>query len=71
MKVRICELLWIRSLLKDIGYEQKDAMKIYCDNNSAIEIAKTLSNMIVQNMWKLTGISSKRRLKMVLLPFLL
>ena len=31
MTVGICELLWIRSLLKDIGYEQKDAMKLYCD----------------------------------------
>jgi len=39
MAVEICELLWIRSLLKDIGYEQKDAMKLYCDNKSAIEIA--------------------------------
>jgi len=39
MTVGICELLWIRSLLKDIGYEQKDAMKFYCDNKSAIEIA--------------------------------
>ena len=39
MTVGICELLWIRSLLKDIGYEQKDAMKLYCDNKSAIEIA--------------------------------
>jgi len=39
MTFRICELLWIRSLLKDIGYEQKDAIKFYCDNKSSIEIA--------------------------------
>jgi len=39
MTIGICELLWIRSLLKDIGYEQKDAMKLYCDNKSVIEIA--------------------------------
>ena len=39
MTIGICELLWIRSLLKDIEYEQKDAMKLYCDNKSAIEIA--------------------------------
>jgi len=25
--------------LKDIGYQQKNAMKLYCDNKSAIEIA--------------------------------
>ena len=39
MSVGICELLWIKSLLKDIGYEQKVAMKLYCDNKSTIEIA--------------------------------
>ena len=39
MSVEICELLWIRSLLKDIGYKQKDAMNLYYDNKSAIEIA--------------------------------
>jgi hypothetical protein len=39
MAVGICELLWIKSLLKDLGYEQEDAMKLYCDNKSAIEIA--------------------------------
>ena len=39
MTIRICELIWIRNLLKDIGYEQKDAMKLYYDNKSAIEIA--------------------------------
>ena len=39
MTVGIYELLWIKSLLKDIAYEQKDAMKLYCDNKSAIEIA--------------------------------
>ena len=39
MTVGICELLWIRSLLKDIRYEQKDAIQLYCDNKSAIEIA--------------------------------
>ena len=29
----------VESLFKDIGYEQKDAMKLYCDNKSSIEIA--------------------------------
>ena len=42
MAVGTCELLWIRSLLKDIGYEQKDAMKLYCGNKLAIEIANNL-----------------------------
>jgi len=39
MAVGICELLWIKNLLKDLGCEQEDAMKLYCDNKSAIEIA--------------------------------
>ena len=42
MLVGICDLLWIRSLLNDIGYEQKNAMKFYHLNKSAIEIANNL-----------------------------
>nr|KYP74866.1 Retrovirus-related Pol polyprotein from transposon TNT 1-94 [Cajanus cajan] len=38
MAIGICELLWIKNLLKDIGYE----MKLYCDNKSAIQIANNL-----------------------------
>jgi hypothetical protein len=28
----ICELLWIRILLTEIGYELKEPMLLYCDN---------------------------------------
>ena len=35
----ICELLWIKSLLKDLKIELTDSMKLYCDNKAAISIA--------------------------------
>ncbi|BFG38701.1 hypothetical protein CerSpe_249750 [Prunus speciosa] len=35
----ICEMLWIRKLLKELGFMAKDAMKLYCDNQAAIDIA--------------------------------
>ena len=36
----ICELLWIRGVLKDLGIEYKQAMTLHCDNKAAIEIAQ-------------------------------
>ena len=35
----ICELLWLRTLLTEIGYEPKEPMLLYCDNQAAREIA--------------------------------
>ena len=35
----ICELLWLRILLKDLKIEGDEPMKLYCDNKSAINIA--------------------------------
>ena len=35
----VCEMLWIRKLLKELGFVAKDAMKLYCDNQAAIDIA--------------------------------
>ena len=35
----ICELLWIRDVLKDLGIEYKQVMTLHCDNKTAIEIA--------------------------------
>ena len=34
-----CELLWIKSLLKDLKVEQLDCMRLYCDNKATISIA--------------------------------
>jgi len=39
MVLGICEVLWIRGLLKDLGLELNEPVKIYCDNKVAISIA--------------------------------
>lgn len=39
MALGICELLWVKSGLSDLSFEPKEAMRLYCDNTSAIEIA--------------------------------
>jgi hypothetical protein len=39
MAFGVCELLWLRNLLRELGVDYQDAMKLYCDNTSAIEIA--------------------------------
>ena len=36
----VCEILWLRKLLWSLGFKQKEAMKLYCDNKSAREIAE-------------------------------
>ena len=35
---RICELLWIKIILSDLGIKWEEVMKLYCDNKSAIDI---------------------------------
>ena len=35
----LCELLWLRKLLIEIGFALNNAMNIFCDNKPAIEIA--------------------------------
>ena len=35
----ICELLWLKMLLKELQVVQKDTMKLYCNNKAAIDIA--------------------------------
>lgn len=39
MALGICELLWIKIILGDLGINLKGTMKLYCDNKSAINIA--------------------------------
>jgi hypothetical protein len=36
----ICELLWVRRVLQELGIDHQEPMKLYCDNKSAIEIAR-------------------------------
>ena len=38
----VYELLWLRSLLNEIGYTPSNEMNLYCDNRAAIQIAQNL-----------------------------
>nr|GEY99065.1 retrovirus-related Pol polyprotein from transposon TNT 1-94 [Tanacetum cinerariifolium] len=38
----VCHAIWFRSMLKEIHIEQEDAIEIYVDNKSAIDLAKNL-----------------------------
>jgi hypothetical protein len=35
----ICELLWLKRLVSELGFESKDSMKLFCDNKAAIDIS--------------------------------
>jgi ATP sulfurylase len=35
----VCEILWLKILLKELGFDSKDLMRLYCDNKAAISIA--------------------------------
>ena len=35
----LCELLWLRSLLAEIGFPPSLAMNLFCDNKAAIDIS--------------------------------
>ena len=36
----ICELIWLRKLLTELGYEPTSTMNLFCDNKAAIAIAQ-------------------------------
>lgn len=36
----ITEILWIQKLINELGYPQKTAYKLYCDNKAAISISE-------------------------------
>jgi hypothetical protein len=35
----VCEILWLKILLKELGFDSKDFVCLYCDNKAAINIA--------------------------------
>ena len=35
----ICELLWLKRLLTEIGFAPSSEMDLFCDNKAAIDIA--------------------------------
>ena len=39
MALGICEVLWLRQLLEDLGYPPKQLIQVYCDNKAACDIA--------------------------------
>lgn len=38
----ICEMLWLKSFLKELGFSSKGPMKLFCDNKVVISIAYNL-----------------------------
>eukprot|EP00268_Persea_americana_P063544 TRINITY_DN82513_c0_g1_i1.p1 TRINITY_DN82513_c0_g1~~TRINITY_DN82513_c0_g1_i1.p1 ORF type:complete len:453 (-),score=74.75 TRINITY_DN82513_c0_g1_i1:7-1176(-) len=38
MALGICETLWIRNLLRDLGYPLQQPIRLYCDNKAACDI---------------------------------
>ena len=38
----VCHLIWLRNMLKHLGFPQESLIEIYVDNRSVIALAKTL-----------------------------
>ncbi|CAL2278605.1 unnamed protein product [Prunus armeniaca] len=38
MSLGICEVLWLRLLLQDLGYSSRQSIRLYCDNKAACDI---------------------------------
>ena len=66
----VCEL-WLRNLLRNLGFKRKKAMPLYCDNKAAVEIAH---NPVEHNRTKHVEVDShfiKEKLdrQIILFPF--
>ena len=59
----ICEGIWIQRLLGELGVTNEKPVKMLCDNQAAISIAKILCTMIEQSTSRLIDISFQRRLR--------
>ena len=42
MTLGVCEALWLRLLLIDLGYLPRQPIRLYCDNKAACDIAHNL-----------------------------
>ncbi|KAM1774747.1 hypothetical protein ACFX12_044083 [Malus domestica] len=42
MAAMACELIWLKSLLTDLGCVNKEPMSLFCDNQAAMHIASNL-----------------------------
>ena len=38
----LCELMWLRGLMEEIGYSSRPTIRLFCDNKVAIQIAQNL-----------------------------
>ncbi|KAK8938673.1 hypothetical protein KSP39_PZI011285 [Platanthera zijinensis] len=54
----VCEGLWLKAILRDIGLQVDNPITIYCDNKAAISIAHNPVQHDRTNMWKLIDTSS-------------
>ena len=36
----LCELLWLRELVEEIGYSSRPTMRLFCENRASIQIAQ-------------------------------
>ena len=48
----ICELIWIRRVMKELKIEFEEPMRLYCDNKSTINIAHNPVHHEGLNMWR-------------------
>ena len=48
----ICEALWLRLLLMDLGYLNRQPIQFYCDNKEHVILLIIRYNMIVQSIWR-------------------
>ena len=62
----ICEVLWLQIFLEELEVMVKLPLRIYCDNKAAINISHNQFIIIGRCMLKLIGISSSKKLRMVL-----
>jgi hypothetical protein len=61
MTHKVCELLWLKNLMYELGITVGGPISLFCDNRVAINIAHNLFfNMIGQNTLRLTNILSRR-----------
>ena len=42
MALRICELIWLKQLLKELEFGEKGPMKLICDNYTTLHITSNL-----------------------------
>ena len=42
MVLTTCELIWLKHLLQELGFEKDEQMKLICDNQVALHISSNL-----------------------------